>query len=160
MKEYPGKRGLILCNSYVEVSHYDDYLYVHNPEQYERLTVHRRGDSAETLLEEHTEKSNSVIISPSLWEGLSLDGDLGEFLIIAKVPYPSMNDPVIKGLSELDKNRYFEDACAKIRQGVGRIIRSEEDEADIYILDGAFRTLYRHNKKLFPENFQERVIMV
>jgi Rad3-related DNA helicase len=160
MREYQDKRGLILCNSFKEVEFYEDYMTANYPEQAMRLTVHRRGDNPEALMEDHTLKSDSVLISPSLWEGLDLKGDLGEFLAMAKVPYPDFNDPVIKGLMELDKNRYFEDTVMKIRQGVGRVIRSTDDEADIHILDGAFRKIYKYNGKLFPEDFKERVMYI
>jgi Rad3-related DNA helicase len=160
MNEYPGKRGLILCNSFKEVEFYEEYLIENYPECGERLTVHRRGDNPETLMEEHSFRFDSVLISPSLWEGLDLKGDLGEFLAMAKVPYPDFNDPVIQGLKDLDKNRYFEDTVMKIRQGVGRVIRSVDDEADIHILDGAFRQIYKYNGKLFPEDFKERVLYI
>jgi Rad3-related DNA helicase len=160
MREYPGKRGLILCNSFKEVEFYEEYMTTNYPEQAMRLTVHGRGDNAETLLEDHSFKSDSVLISPSLWEGLSLDGELGEFLAVAKVPYVDMSDPVTKGLMEMDKNIYYENTCLKLVQGVGRVIRSADDEADIHILDGSFRKIHRYNQKLFSESFKERVVMI
>jgi len=95
MKEYPTQRGLILCNSYVEVEFYANYLHEKFPDCSKRLTVHSRGDNVESLLEDHTAKSDSVLISPSMWEGLDLYGDLARFLILAKVPYPDYNNPVI-----------------------------------------------------------------
>ena len=160
MNEYKDKKGLILCNSYTEVEFYADYLHEIFPEHSKRLTVHQRGDNVETLFEDHAAKEGSVIISPSLWEGADLKGDLAEFLIIAKVPYPTFNDPIIQGLMQIDKNRYYEDCVMKIRQGVGRVIRSVDDEADIYITDAAFKTIYRYNRGLFPEEFQSRVVNV
>ena len=158
MREYQSQKGLILCNSFKEVEFYEEYISKKDTENAKRLTVHRRGDNAETLMEEHIEKDGSVIISPSLWEGLSLDGPLGEFLCIAKVPYADINSPVIKGLMELDKGRYFQDAVLKIQQGVGRVIRSVDDRADVYILDGGFRKMFRYNKNLFTDNFKSRLI--
>lgn len=160
MGEYKGQRGLILCNSFAEVMHYRDFIRNKFPEDYHRLTVHRKGDNVEDLLREHASKPDSVIISPSMWEGLDLKGDLGEFLIIAKVPYPDMSDPVVKGLMAMDKKIYYENTVLKIMQGVGRVIRSAEDEADIHILDGAFVQLFRYNKRQFTEEFIERVIRV
>lgn len=158
MKDYDGERGLILCNSYAETEFYAQYLSEKFPDCSQRLTVQARGDNVETLLEEHGKKPDSVLISPSLWEGLSLDGDLGKFLMIAKVPYVDISDPVIKGLMELDKNSYYENTCLKLVQGVGRVIRSVDDSADIHILDGAFRKLFRYNQKLFPKHFVYRVV--
>jgi Rad3-related DNA helicase len=81
-------------------------------------------------------------------------------LIVAKIPYPEYTNPIVQGLKNLDNNRYFEDTVLKIRQGVGRVIRSREDHAKIYILDGAFKTIYRYNRKQFPQEFIDRVIYV
>jgi len=160
IKEYPNQRGLILCNSYIEVEFYANYLAEKFPDCSRRLTVHARGDNVESLLKDHTVKKDSVIISPALWEGLDLYGDLGKFLIISKIPYPDYNDPVIQGLKEIDKHRYFEDTIMKLLQGIGRVIRSIDDEADIHIPDAAFKTIYRYNRKLFSEDFQSRVVNV
>jgi Rad3-related DNA helicase len=160
MQNYEGQRGLILCNSYSEVRFYENYMQEKFPDCFKRLTVQQRGDNVETLFEEHAAKDDSVLISPSLWEGADLKGELGRFLVIAKVPYPDYKDPVVQGLKEIDKGRYFEDTVMKIRQGVGRVIRSSDDEADIHILDGAFRQIYKYNGKMFPENFSDRVIYI
>ena len=94
---------------------------------------------------------------PEAWEGLDLRDDAGRFLGIAKVPYPDTRDPVIAGLMAIDKGRYFEDTIQKLRQGVGRIVRSSEDYGDIHILDAAFKKLYLYNQKQFPETFRVRV---
>ena len=160
LKKHPNKRGLILCNSFKEVEHYERQMRDTSREEYMRLVVHQRGDKIEYLLDEHRDSTNRVILSPSAWEGLDLLGTLGEFLIISKVPFGDMSSPVIQGLKELDVKRYFEDTCMKIRQGTGRIIRSPDDKGDIYLLDGSFRRLYRFNKSEFPLSFQERVVIV
>ncbi len=157
MKAYEDDRGLILCNSHTEVGFYEEYLDSKFPEQAERLTVQRKGDNLEDILEMHMAKDDSVLISPSAWEGLDLRDDAGRFLGIAKVPYPDTRDPVIAGLMKLDKGRYFEDTIQKLRQGVGRIVRSSEDYGDIHILDAAFKKLYLYNQKQFPETFRVRV---
>lgn len=158
MEEYPDVRGLILCNSHAEVGFYEEYLDQKFPEQALRLTVHRKGDALEDVVKDHLKKPDSVLMSASAWEGLDLRDEAGRFLGIAKVPYADMSDPVVQGLAKIDKKRMFEDTIQKIRQGVGRIIRSSEDFGDIHIMDGAFKKLYLYNQKDFPESFKERVI--
>ncbi len=157
LEAYEDDRGLILCNSHAEIEFYEDYLDRKFPEQAFRLTVHRKGDALENIVEDHLSKEGSVLMSASAWEGLDLIDDGGRFLGIAKVPYPDMRDPVIKGLMEIDKGRYFEDTIQKVRQGVGRIVRSSTDYGDIHFLDGAFRKLFLYNQKQFPESFRVRV---
>jgi Rad3-related DNA helicase len=160
LREHPDEKGLILCNSYKEVDVYDEYLRTKHPEQWNRVIRQEKGDNIEDLMEQHIGHENSIIMSPSLWEGLDLRGELGTFLIVAKIPYPEYTNPIVQGLKNLDNNRYFEDTVLKIRQGVGRVIRSREDHAKIYILDGAFKTIYRYNRKQFPQEFIDRVIYV
>lgn len=160
MKEYKGKRGLLLCNSYDEMRHYIKFISEKDLEESMRLTIHERGIKIEYILEEHAESEDSVLATVSSWEGLDLPGDLAEFELIAKVPYQDISSPVVRGLRDLDSKRYFEDACIKVRQGSGRVVRSPDDKADIHFLDGAFRRLFRYNKKEFPESFRERVILV
>jgi len=156
MKKYDG-RGLILCNSFAEIKHYTQYLYENDYDQYLRLTVHNRGDKAEYIIDDHKAKKNSVMISPSMWEGVDLIDNLGEFLIIAKVPYADMTDPVVQGWMKINRARYYEDAVQKIRQGSGRVVRSETDKADIHILDGSFRRIFKNYLHDFPEEFRNRV---
>ena len=156
MGQYDG-RGLILCNSFAEVKHYTQYLHDNDYNQYFRLTVHSRGDKAEYIIDDHKSKKNSVMISPSMWEGVDLLGSLGEFLLIAKVPYADMKDPVVQGWMNINRVRYYEDAVQKIRQGSGRVVRSEDDKADIHILDGSFRRLFKNYMHDFPDEFKDRV---
>lgn len=158
MRANKDKRGLILVNSFDEVLHYTNYIYKNDNEQFKRLTIHNRGDKQEYLLEDHARKKSSVIISPSMWEGVDLTGKLGEFLLICKVPYADFKDPLVQGWKELDPQRYFEDTVQKIRQGVGRVVRSQEDIAEIHIEDGNFKRLYNYNKKEFPKEFTDRVV--
>jgi len=42
-----------------------------------------------------------------------------------------------------------------IVQAVGRSIRSVDDHAVTYILDGQWRSFYGRNKKFFPDDFQK-----
>lgn len=160
MKDYKGKRGLILCNSYDEMRHYVTFINETDQIESKRLTVHERGLKIEYLLEDHAELDDSVLISVSSWDGLDLPGDLAEFEIITKVPYRDISSPVVRGLKKIDGTRYFEDACIKVRQGIGRTVRSAEDKSDIHFLDGALRRLLRFNKKEFPTSFRERIVLL
>ncbi|MCK5013792.1 MAG: hypothetical protein KAS66_08220 [Candidatus Omnitrophica bacterium] len=157
---YPDHRGLILCNSFAEVAHYTKYIQSMMPDEAHRVVSHNRGDNVEYLLDDHYNIPNGLIISPSLWEGEDFKDDRARFLGIAKIPFKDTKDPVVQGWMNRDKKRYFQDACQKLVQGVGRIIRSDTDWGDTHIMDGAFRRLYKFNNKEFPVDMQERVIYV
>jgi len=158
MQKYEGVRGLVLCNSFSEVDHYSKYISERFPQYTHRLITHSRGDNTEYLLDDHYAIKDGVIITPSMWEGQDFEGDKARFLAILKVPFEDTKDSVVKGWMERDKSRYFQNACQKLIQGIGRVVRSQEDYADIYICDGAFRRLFKYNIKEFPEEIQERVV--
>lgn len=77
----------------------------------------------------------------SMWEGVNIPGDILSHLIIVKLPFP-IPDPI----SEYEKTLYDDTdeyrnsvlipkMLIKLRQGVGRLIRSETDTGVISILD-------------------------
>ena len=41
-------------------------------------------------------KENAILMGPSLLEGLDLKDDTSRFQIFFKVPYPNLNEPLIK----------------------------------------------------------------
>ena len=84
-----------------------------------------------------------LVASASFWEGVDLAGDLLQLLVIDKLPFPSPDDPLIEaraqkltdaGLSAFN-GVYMPQAAQALRQGVGRLIRSETDRGVLVIGD-------------------------
>ncbi|MFT6028612.1 MAG: ATP-dependent DNA helicase DinG [Oleiphilaceae bacterium] len=79
----------------------------------------------------------------SLAEGIDLPGDYLTHVIIAKIPFSVPNDPLEESISEWleaqGRNPFMEvsvpDASLKLIQACGRLIRTEEDEGQVTILD-------------------------
>lgn len=79
----------------------------------------------------------------SLWEGVDLPGDALKLLVITKLPFPNPADPLVAGLAadikEKGENAFKEffvpEAYMELRQGIGRLIRGEEDSGKVLILD-------------------------
>lgn len=89
-------------------------------------------------------KIASVIFGlASFSEGVDLPGRYCMHVIIAKIPFSPPDSPVEQATAEwLEKNgkRPFNeltvpDACVKLVQGVGRLLRTESDEGCVTILD-------------------------
>ena len=107
--------------------------------------VVNRGD----VIEEYMESAKvrpTVLISPSITEGLDLKYDLGRFAIFAKVPYPSLGDEWIKRRMELSTEWYQRQTLKEIIQGSGRVCRNHDDWGFTYILDESFSPLYDNTK--------------
>lgn len=115
-------------------------------------------DSKQEMLEKHSKSKNTILVAPAMHEGLDLKDDLARFAVICKVPYPSMGDPQIKARMELSGRYYDWLTALKLVQSYGRTIRSEEDWAVTYIIDGGFEKFIKRANKLIPGWFKEAII--
>ena len=84
-----------------------------------------------------------LVASMSFWEGIDVPGDALRCLVIDKIPFPVPSDPVHKAHAayiESNGGRAFFDyslpeAIVLIKQGAGRLIRSERDVGALVICD-------------------------
>lgn len=100
--------------------------------------------------------SNKILMGPSILEGLDFEGDLCRFIIIAKLPYASLGNNLVKAKMDLYPTWYSYDCVNKITQGIGRGVRSETDYCTTYILDGCFSDLVRRSGNLFSKSISSR----
>ncbi|MFA5733223.1 MAG: helicase C-terminal domain-containing protein, partial [Acidithiobacillus sp.] len=100
-------------------------------------------------------KEPTVIVSPSMTEGLDLKGDLGRFAIIVKLPFLYLGDKQIARRREIDPDWYNYQTSLTLIQAMGRVMRSEDDFCSIYIMDSLFHWFYNTNKKFFPKYITE-----
>jgi len=95
----------------------------------------------------------------SFWEGVDLPGKELELLVVARLPFPHPGDPVleaeaarIKAQGKSDFQELFLPmAVLKLRQGLGRLVRTPEDRGVILIADR--RLSSRSYKKVFLSSF-------
>ena len=112
------------------------------------------GENREEMLNKHiSSKTPTVLISPSMSEGVDLKGELSAFQILCKMPYPFLGDKVVKKKMNRWKWWYTTQTIRTIIQSVGRSIRSEKDKAVTYILDGDWRMIKSKAKDDFPKDF-------
>jgi ATP-dependent DNA helicase DinG len=87
------------------------------------------------------ETPNSILVgSKSFWEGVDIPGGALRLVIMAKLPFPQYNDPIIKARERLAGPDAFRDVqlvdmLVDLRQGVGRLIRTRLDRGCVAILD-------------------------
>jgi Rad3-related DNA helicase len=118
----------------------------------------KRYTNAELIKIHHDNRQDgSVLLSPSMMEGIDLHDDLASFQIILKMPWPSLGDPRIKRKSEIDPNWYTNKVWVHIMQAAGRSTRHAEDESVTYVLDASFPYFYGKWKNNLPAWFKRRV---
>jgi ATP-dependent DNA helicase DinG len=118
-----------------------------------RLLIHD-STNRDLILKQHKMCSEpTVIISPSMSEGVDLADDISRFQIICKVPFPYLGDKVIKKRMLQDKEWYPYQTAKTIIQSLGRSIRNKNDFAVSYILDEDWQRFYNSNKHMFSKDF-------
>jgi len=98
----------------------------------------------ERLLEAFRNDGNGVLLgTTSFWEGVDVKGEALRLVIIEKLPFASPEDPIVKARIahiQASGGNAFKDyqlpaAALALKQGVGRLIRSEEDYGTVVICD-------------------------
>lgn len=109
-----------------------------------RLLIQRRGTSAEKLRREFIEDESSVLFGVrSFWEGIDVPGQALKLLIITQLPFPHVEDPVkrsrCEAIAAAGENPYMKielpEMLITLKQGLGRLIRSESDRGVAVIAD-------------------------
>ena len=104
-----------------------------------------QGDGSKTeLLERFRRAGNAVLLgSASFWEGVDVAGDALSVVVIDKLPFAPPDDPLLaarlKALRD-DGGNPFRDwqlpqAAISLKQGAGRLIRTETDRGVLVIGD-------------------------
>jgi ATP-dependent DNA helicase DinG len=98
----------------------------------------------ERLLKDFREDGCGVLLgTTSFWEGVDVKGEALRLVVIEKLPFASPDDPIVKSridhLQSTGGNAFRDfqlpEAALALKQGVGRLIRSEEDFGAIVICD-------------------------
>ncbi len=148
LEEHKDQKGIIHTHSY-KIANYLKYNI-----KSDRLIV-PNSDNRDKMLSKHLRsKKPTVLISPSMTEGVDLEGDASRFQVICKVPYPFLGDKLVKKRMNRWKWWYPFQTTKTIIQSLGRSVRSSEDTAVTYILDADWDRFYSRNSKLFPSDFR------
>jgi len=108
------------------------------------VLIQGKSGSRDKILEQFREDTSSVLCGTrSFWEGVDVPGESLSLVIIDKMPFAPPNDPLlqarIKVCEEKGGNGFRDiqlpEAIAVLRQGVGRLIRNNEDRGVMAILD-------------------------
>lgn len=120
-----------------------------------RLLLAHGADRDKILQQHSTSDKPTVLLSPSMAEGVDLKDDLSRFQVICKIPFPYLGDKVVRKKMHKWKWWYDTQTIRTIIQSVGRSIRNEKDHAVTYILDADWERVYVKNKNLFPDDFHQ-----
>lgn len=96
------------------------------------------------LMQMFLAQPRSVLVgSQTFWEGIDVPGDALQCVLIDKLPFPPPNDPLVEArvqrLEGEGRNAFSDyfvaEAAVSLKQGAGRLIRSETDRGLLVVCD-------------------------
>lgn len=149
--------SLILCTTLRAVAWMAEHLRAELTSRGLNYPVLAQGESGRgVLLKQFKETKHAVLIgSQSFWEGVDVPGDQLRLVVIDRLPFATPDDPVMAARIEHLKNQglspffHFQvpQAVINLKQGAGRLIRTEKDRGVLMIADA--RLLTKPYGKLF-----------
>jgi len=134
----------ILCTSHRGVSHAAQWAEQWGARHPDRLVLVQGQAPRPLLIDQFRAHGAAVLIgSHSFWEGVDVPGRALSLVLIDKLPFAPPDDPVLRARSKWMEQQGIDpfsaiqvpEAAILLKQGVGRLIRSESDRGLIVIGD-------------------------
>ena len=118
---------------------------VHSYMKGQGFTLLMQGEMGkQQLVSKFKESDNAVLLATmSFWEGVDIQGEALSCVMIDKLPFEAPNDPVLKArlqkITDEGRNAFMSyqvpRAVTALRQGAGRLIRSNDDYGVLVLCD-------------------------
>ncbi|HEY6071682.1 MAG TPA: helicase C-terminal domain-containing protein, partial [Chthoniobacterales bacterium] len=141
--------AFVLFTSYRDMQKVAGEMEKFFAEQGMNLLVQGGGAPRTKLLEQFKSTPRSVLFgTDSFWSGVDVPGEALSNVIITRLPFAVPDTPLIEAKLELVQERggdaftefSLPEAILKLRQGVGRLIRTKTDRGIVVILDNRIVT--------------------
>lgn len=140
---------MILFNSLVMIEQV--YSQLRETDLFDQRDILAQGitGNRDKILKQFSGGKNSILLgASSFWEGIDLPESALELLIITRLPFDSpdeiMNRAHNKLLQQQGKNPFYHSelpkATMRLRQGIGRLLRTEDDHGIAVVLDPRLQT--------------------
>jgi Rad3-related DNA helicase len=148
---HPRDKGLIHVASYEAGRRLVHDLGARAPREARRLLwIDSAGGKAGVLDLHRASALPTVLVSPSLREGVDLPDDFLRFQILTKLPYPDLGDPWTAARRARDPRWYAVETAKALVQAYGRSCRHADDQGLTYVLDAQFARFLQHYRALLP----------
>ena len=151
LKQHPDEKGIIHTHTF-RIARAIKYGV-----KDKRLLIHASDDREEVLRRHLESPEPTVLLSPSMTEGVDLRGNLSRFQVICKVPYPYYGDPLIRKRMNKWSWWYPLQTAKTLIQASGRSIRDDSDYAVTYVLDSDWESFFQRSARFFPIDFKDRL---
>jgi ATP-dependent DNA helicase DinG len=108
-----------------------------------QLLVQGQGPKAALVQRFRAEENAVLVATMGFWEGVDVPGRALRLVVLEKIPFAVPSDPIVlarsRSLEQEGKNPFVElsipQAALSLKQGFGRLIRSERDVGIVALLD-------------------------
>jgi ATP-dependent DNA helicase DinG len=154
--KYTEGKAFVLFTSYKVMRNVADAMKDYFEEMDWRLLVQGDGTPRHKMVEIFRDDIHSVLFgTASFWAGVDVPGESLSNVIVTRLPFSVPDHPVVQSKIESIEaeggNPFMDysvpEAVIKLRQGVGRLIRSEKDKGIVVILDN--RVVTKRYGKMF-----------
>ncbi|GAA3013968.1 helicase C-terminal domain-containing protein [Tetragenococcus solitarius] len=142
--EESAQPALVLFTSHEILQKVYKKIHPHFLSKGKEILAQGMGGSKEKLLKRFIQSKQAILFgADSFWEGVDLPGDALQLLIVTRIPFENPSRPLNKArnyyLKEQGIDPFSQEslpkAALKLRQGLGRLIRSEEDKGLMLLFD-------------------------
>jgi Rad3-related DNA helicase len=152
-------KGLIHVASYEAGRRLVHDLAVRAPRESRRLLWIDSAAGKASALDLHRASTRpTVLVSPSLREGVDLPDDFLRFQVLTKLPFPDLGDPWTAARRARDPRWYAVETAKALLQAYGRSCRHASDHGVTYVLDAQLAGFLQHYRVLLPEWFVDAVV--
>lgn len=151
LKKHKGDKGII------HTANYEIQNWVSNGILENRILAHSTDNRNEVLNYHYQTKDPTVLVSPSMITGVDLTDDFSRHQTLLKMPYPNLGSKKIKKRMNTNSNWYNWKTVVDLMQSYGRSVRSKEDKANTYILDGSFSNILKWSDRYIPNWFKKAI---
>ncbi|MEK4297427.1 ATP-dependent DNA helicase [Paenibacillus sp. FSL R5-0914] len=146
---YSGGRMLVLFTSFESMNRVARSLEDYCSERSLNLLVQFPGCDREDIIHQLKTNPRTIVLGcASFWTGVDVPGDALTTVVIAKLPFPQPNEPLIQAqLAVIEKAKrssffdyMFPKMMVKLQQGFGRLNRSMKCQGAFIILDNRILT--------------------
>lgn len=147
-----GRKGIIHTGSYARQK------YILQNSQYAFHMLANFGDPGSETTDEVVSKFKAslapkILVSPSITTGYDFPASDAEWQILTKIPFPPMTSKVMKARKVQDPNYQTYCAALDLAQASGRIVRSEVDRGESFLIDDQWKWFQRSAKPYLPAGF-------
>lgn len=160
--DYTGGKAFVLFTNYKLMKEVYNKVAPELEDKRINSFIQGEGIPRHIMLQRFREDIDSVLFgTDSFWTGVDVEGEALSNVIITRLPFAVPEHPLMRAridyIEEQGGNAFMDyslpQAVIKLRQGVGRLIRSRTDKGIIVILDN--RIINSHYGKLFWDSLPD-----